>query len=120
MRNNFVLAVFLFLQSTTAFSATSSSVGYIDEVQIMGSHYKTYSVAGHAIAFIFMSELPVACGNSSGIRRVAVGSDHPAFNVLVSTALSAKAAQQRVKLYYVNDSCSVFSSAWDFAILRVL
>lgn len=117
--NRLILCLFLIF-STDAFAAIESVTGTIKAVKLMGKNYDPYSTAGEAIVFIDMDELPVACGNSSSYRRVAMGSDHPAFDVVVSAALAAKAAALPVTMVFVEE-CTVWSSpnAWDLAMIQV-
>ncbi|KDM89869.1 hypothetical protein [Photobacterium galatheae] len=114
----YILTAIFSILSLNVYAANMKSVvGTIDQVQVMGKNYETYTTNGEAIAFIHMDELPVSCNNPGKYKRVAITSNHPAFNIVVSTALAAKAANQKVELYYL-DECTLWNSnAWDFAIL---
>ncbi|WNO10590.1 hypothetical protein [Teredinibacter sp. KSP-S5-2] len=94
-------------------------VGTIKKIQFMGKNYTSYSTSGEAIAFIYMDELPVSCGNTNGFRRVAITSEHPAYSAVVSAALAAKASGQVVDMHYL-DECTLWNSnAWDFSIIML-
>lgn len=110
------LAILFFIFSVVSHAEIKSVTGIIDKVQVMGTNYQKYSTEGVAIAFIHMDELPLACKNTT-YRRVAITSGHPAFQVVVSTALAAKAAGQSVELFYV-DECTLWNNnAWDFSVI---
>ncbi len=115
-RNVLLVILFSFFNSSS-FADVLNATGTIDKVQLMGTEYESYSTSGKAIVFIHMSELPKSCDRD--YRRVAITSDHPAFQVVVSSALAAKAAGQRVTLYYI-DECTLWNSnAWDFSMIHV-
>ncbi|WKD48970.1 hypothetical protein [Microbulbifer spongiae] len=109
----------LFMLAINVHAADMKTVsGTINSIQFMGDDPSSYSTTGNAIALIHMDALPVSCDNSNGFRRVAITSDHPAYNSVVSGALASKASGQTVQLYYVEE-CTLRSSAWDFAILFI-
>lgn len=117
----YLFFIFVLMFSNLAYSAPVKKVtGTIDKIQLMNTNYQSYSTNGKAIAFIHMSELPPSCGNSGNFRRVAITSDHPAFNVVVSAALAAKAANQQVEMHYLEECTLWNSNAWDFAMFMGL
>lgn len=93
-----ILALIALLPSILFAANIKTTTGTIDKIQLMGVNYKAYNTNGQAIAFIYMKTLPVSCDNGNGFRRVAITSDHPAFNAVISSALAAKAANQSVRL----------------------
>ena len=92
--------------------------GDVERLQIMGRTYLTVANSGDALVFIYMDELPVACGNSYNLRRAVVASTHPAFEAVLSAALAARASGQTISLSYL-DECTTHESGWDFSILYV-
>lgn len=119
MRVLFALLVVLFGTNSVYAGDIKNVSGKVTKVQLMGTHYLPYSTAGEAIAFIYMDELPVACDNSNAFRRVAITSSHPAFNMVVSTALAAKSSGASIDLHYLNVCTLWNSNAWDFAIINL-
>lgn len=116
-----ILFLSVTLLSINVFGADiRDAVGTIDKVQLMGKNYASYSTAGEAIAFIHMEALPASCDNSNGFKRVAITSDHPAFNVVVSTALAAKASGATVQIHYLAECTLWNTNAWDFAIINIM
>lgn len=117
------IAVFLVLILCTgnAYSASLRNVtGKIHKVQILGINYQAYSTSGEAIVFIHMNSLPISCGNSNGFRRVAITSNHPAYNAVLSAALSAKASEKSVMIHYLEECTLWNANAWDFSMITVL
>lgn len=120
---NFVLKsgiLLLLLCWTACASAAMKSVtGKVTQIQLMGRNYSSYNTEGDAIAFIYVDELPTACGHE-GYHRVGITSEHPAFQVVLSAAMAAKISGQAVQVHYI-DTCTVWNSnAWDFAILKLI
>ena len=116
-----IVTVFLGFICTYAYSAPLKSVtGTINKVQIQSKNYTSYSTSGEAIVFIHMDELPIACGNVGGYRRVAITSNHPAFNAVVSGALAAKASQAQVHMFYLEECTLWNQNAWDISIFNIL
>lgn len=116
-----ISAVVLGLVSAYAYSAPLKDVtGTINKVQIQSKNYASYSTSGEAIVFIHMDALPVACGNTGGYRRVAITSNHPAFNAIVSAALAAKASQAKVHMFYLEECTLWNNNAWDISIFNIL
>jgi hypothetical protein len=103
--------------SITLGAPMKSVVDSIDKVQVMGENYTSYNTSGEAIAFIHMSALPIACENTNSFRRVALTSSHPAFEVVISTALAAKASGNYIELHYLEECTLWNNNAWDFAII---
>lgn len=115
-----ILVISLILICGSAFSAPVKLVtGTVNKVQLMGQNYTSYTTSGEAIVFIHMDALPLSCENTNGYRRVAITSDHPAFDVVVSTALSAKVSGATVDMFYLEECTLWFSNAWDFAIINL-
>ena len=120
MNVRYLFVLLAFLSSSNLVAEVKNVTGKITEVQLQSKNYTTYSTAGEAIAFIWMDELPASCGNSSNFKRVAITSEHPAFNIVVSASLAAKAADQTVQIFYV-DQCTLWNNnAWDFSIFKTL
>lgn len=101
-----------------SFAARIHITGDIDNIQINGQNFDPYSPTGNAVLFIWMDELPIACGNSNGFKRMVITSDHPAYQSVLSIALTAQATQKPVTVSYI-DECTQWSSAWDFATLKI-
>jgi len=114
-----MLLILVLFCSSTIGAEIKNVTGVIDKVQLMGKNYSSYSTEGEAIVFIHMEALPESCGNTSGFKRVAITSNHPAFNVVVSTALAAKASGAAVQMFYVEECTLWNSNAWDFAIISM-
>lgn len=116
-----IILIILCLSSIQVFAAPLKNVtGKVTKLQLMGQNYSAYSTSGKAIAFIHMDALPASCGNASDFKRVAITSDHPAFNVVVSAALAAKASGADVQLFYLEECTLWNSNAWDFGIINIL
>ena len=111
----------LMMLSPLVFSAPMKNVtGTINKVQIMGKNYQTYSTQGEAIVFIHMNALPPSCANTNGYRRIAITSDHPAFNSVLSAALAAKASGDSVQIFYLEECTLWNQNAWDFVMINLI
>ncbi|WP_020411139.1 hypothetical protein [Microbulbifer variabilis] len=115
-------ALFVFATVVQAAEIKTTS-GTINKIQFMSMDLTSYSASvgenAKSIALIHMDALPASCGNANGFQRVAITSDHPSYNSVVSGALAAKASGQTVEMRYFEE-CTLWSnSAWDFAILTV-
>ena len=64
-----------------------------------------------------MDELSGAC--TSGEKRIAISTDHPLYDSVLSMALSAKISNSKVKVMHLS-TCSSRSNAWDFAAIEIL
>lgn len=115
-----LVTISLFMVAVATQAADIKNVsGTVSKVQLMGMNYTSYNTSGNAIAFIYMEALPDSCGNPNGFKRVAITSDHPAYNAVISGALAAKASDQTVKMHYIEDCTLWNNNAWDFAIMTV-
>ena len=85
-----ITTLILLIFSSHSLAGTKSVTGKITQIQLMSKNHANYTTSGETIAFIYMNEFPIACENSGGFRRVAITSNHPAFNVVVSSALAQK------------------------------
>jgi len=110
----YVLLLCLFFSSAQAGIGTRT--GKVDKVTFHSAVYEPYATDSLGIAFIHVTGLPGACTSSS--PRVAIGTDHPLYESVVSAALSAQATQKDVTIQYV-DACTIRSTAWDFATFSI-
>jgi len=118
---SFLFAVAFILCSAVSYSAEIKNItGKVTKVQLMGKSYQQYSTAGEAIAFIYVDALPAACGSVEDYKRVAITSNHPAFNIVFSGALAAKAKGDDVRMHYVEECTQWNGNAWDFSIMTIL
>ena len=115
-----IISLCILIFSHQAISAGIKTVsGTINRVQVMGTNYPQNNTAGEAIAFIYMDNFPISCGNAANQKRVAITSSHPAFSAVLSSALAAKATQQTVKIDYYEE-CTLWNKAWDFAVFNTI
>lgn len=91
---------------TFAYAARITVVGDIEKIQVNGETFIPYSASGNAIAFIYMDELPAPCDGNAALKRVAITSNHPAYDTVISLALAAYATKTQVSLSYL-DSCTL-------------
>jgi len=68
--------------------------------------------SGTAYLFIHMDELPAVTSDPKTKRVVIVGS-HPAFAPALKMALSAKASDAEITIFYT-ETTHIRSNAWDF------
>ena len=109
-----ILFLVMFLVSGACYSDVLLVRGKINKVKVFSPTFGTYNVDDFGFAMLYMDELPVACGSNE--RRVGITTDHPLFEAVLSTALTAKATRSDVVLGYI-DSCSIKNNAWDFSVL---
>lgn len=115
MRN--LLIVIMMFAATNAVSATKKWVdGKVTQVQFVPLSYvnnSTYNVTdGYGWGMIWIDNLPDAC-NTTASNRVAITSDHPLFQSVISAALTAKASNATVRMYYLEE-CTIKDNAWNF------
>lgn len=75
------------------------------------SSFTTYTESEKGVFFIFMEDLPNACGD--GMGRVAISHEHPLFETVVSVALLARTTGEPIEMAYI-DKCTVRENSWDF------
>lgn len=107
------------------FVFSSLTVWAVPEKAVQGkvlqilSHTKArnpYDVSSLGMVVLFIDTLPGACNTNN--KRVAVGTDHPLFETVLSIALSAQAQSKTIELGYL-ESCIVHHNAWDFSYIRL-
>jgi len=118
-----IVVLTLFLICGPANSVTYTKVqGKIADVYLFSDDWETYNTQDTGIAAIYMTpssgwELLPGCG--TGQRRILISTDHPLFNSVVSTVLTAKVTGQTVELWHLT-KCTIRTNAWDFGVIRVL
>ena len=92
--------------------------GLIKKIQFTAKTYATYDTSAIGMAFVYLDELPPACGDNDANRRFVISTDHALYNSVVSSALAAKASGQSIRVRYIAE-CNIWGNAWDFSILYV-
>lgn len=90
--------------------------GKVKEVWLFSENYQTYSPSNVGLAIIYMDTLAGACGTN--YRRVAISTDHPLYQSVVSTALTAKTTDASIEIWHL-DTCTIRNNAWDFGLLKL-
>ncbi|WHI46620.1 hypothetical protein ACJJIW_20145 [Microbulbifer sp. JMSA004] len=106
-----VLIFFAVIFPAISFAETATVTGEIDKV-------KFFNVGTEGGVFIYMDNLPNACNLSGGHQRVAITSDNPSHNAVLSAVLAAKMSMSEVSLTYTL-SCDANSLSWDFSNFQI-
>ncbi len=114
--NYFIKLVFGLMITCNASAATIIHTGKVTDIRVFSKNYGTYSVSDTGMAVVYVEGLAGACGTNEG--RIAITSDHPLYQSVLSIALAAKMSQSDVEVAYI-DKCTQRPSAWDFAVLRL-
>ncbi|KAF1085422.1 hypothetical protein SPSYN_01561 [Sporotomaculum syntrophicum] len=72
--------------------------------------------SGTAYLFIHMDELKPVVADIPETKRVVIVGNHPAFAPALQMALSAKASDSEITLYYT-ETTHIRSNAWDFVTI---
>ena len=114
----FMLGLLLITFSWFSFSANVlKTSGYISKTRTFAKNLTSYNVNDTGLFVIYMDSLGGACGTHE--KRVAISSDHPLYQTVVSTALAAKASKAKIELWHL-DTCSQRYNAWDFALIDLI
>ena len=89
-------------------------VGRVTKVVTFSAPYDTYAESNSGLTAIYVEGLQEACG--TGAMRVAIGVNRPVHDVALSLALTSYNTGKTVTIGYL-DTCTVRSSAWDFAYM---
>lgn len=108
------LCTLLWFSAGTGAAALPSITGQITLLRILADGPAGYSETDEAILLIYVAGIPLACGSSPA--RVAIGSDHPMYESILSTATTAYTAGRDVQLFW-REECTAFSTAWDLHAL---
>lgn len=106
----------LILMLISFFTSAGSYVGKVEKIDLHSNHWTTYNPNDLGVMSLYLVGLPKSCGDSNGLNRVVIGSDHPLFNTVFSLALAAKVSGTPIKINYL-DSCETRSGAWDFGFI---
>lgn len=93
------------------------SVGVVERIKTFSASPDTYNPANMGYAMIYLNGVEGACGTEE--NRVAISSDHPLFNTVVSMAMVSKATKTKVSIGHLG-VCSLRTNAWDFAVIELL
>lgn len=112
MRIIFLIVICMF--SITVHAAKYSATGVVQDIKMFSENPNIYNTEQLGRVFIYLNELPKACASNE--KRIAISSNHPLFDSVLSVALVSKTTQTPVEIWYL-DSCSQRSNAWDFSIM---
>ena len=111
------IAIVTLFFSCELFANNTDHHGRVTEIRFFTAGWTTYDRDDTGFAAIYFDPpLPKACG--TGDTRFIIDHMHPLFNVVVSTALSAKITNADVMVNYLN-SCNVRSNSWDIGTFRI-
>lgn len=88
--------------------------GKVKEIWLFSKNYGTYNINDVGVAMIYMDSLQGACGTNN--KRIAISTDHPLYQSVLSTALTAKTTDTTIRIWHLN-TCSIRNSAWDFGLI---
>lgn len=113
-----IIAFILFpLISLQVHSAnTVQTTGYISKIRTFSNGATTYNTNDIGITNIYVDSLAGACGSNE--KRVAIGTDHPLYQSVISMALMAKASNLEIELWHL-DTCTVRTNSWDFRLIEL-
>jgi len=113
-----IIAFILFpLISLQVHSAnTVQTTGYISKIRTFSNGATTYNTNDIGITNIYVDSLAGACGSNE--KRVAIGTDHPLYQSVISMALMAKASNLEIEIWYL-DTCTVRTNSWDFRLIEI-
>ncbi|MCE2027959.1 hypothetical protein [Sessilibacter corallicola] len=112
----FFLLLVLAISAAPSFAQTTRVTGLISDIWFFSNNFSTYNQAGDtalAVFYIDSPELLPACGD--GPPRIAISTDHPLYDSVVSAALAAKISQKRVQMWHL-PTCNIRENSWDFAL----
>ena len=112
--------LFLILLSlATAFKVHAGShFGKITKFDLHSDNWSKYDVNDVGILSFYVEGLPNSCNQENGLNRVVITTEHPLFNAVLSTVISAKTLDRALYVNYL-DSCKVRDRAWDFGYIGV-
>lgn len=116
MKRFFTCITVLFLFAVNVNAGKSSAIGIVKKIRVFSQNPDAYIPSQEGRAYIYVDEVPGACGSNES--RVAIGTDHPLFQSVVSLALVSKTTQTPVEIYYL-DSCTMRGNAWDFSLITL-
>ena len=99
-----------------ALSQAGSFTGNVQKIDIHSDHWNTYDPTDLGFLSLYIEGMPVSCGQSNGLNRVVITTDHPLFESVLSVALTAKATASKLKVHYL-DTCNTRDAAWDFGYI---
>lgn len=106
------IPILLFVLPFVASAGTVS--GKIHSINIHLDNWNTVDLSQNGVFMFTIESLPGAC--DSGQRRIAIKTNHPLYDTIVSTVLSAQAQSKPVTVNYL-EQCTFRGSAWDFGTL---
>ncbi|WP_157496576.1 hypothetical protein [Hahella ganghwensis] len=98
------LALMLLLMVSTSANATVV-VGKVKDIKV----FEIDNVNG---TFVYMDELPAACGLSNGHKRFVIKGDHPSHDPVLSIVIAAKMSGSDIRVNY-KETCNDNSISWD-------
>lgn len=99
-----------------ALAAKTNSIGIVTKIRMFSNPDK-YDPSVRGFAFIYLDQLPGACGSAE--RRVAISTDHPLYSSVLSIAVVSKTTGSPINLWYL-DQCTLRGNAWDFSYIELL
>ena len=115
----FFSGIFISLFVSPAFSGTVTVSGAVTDIWMFSGSYTSYNPNDIGLANIYLdsADLEPACGVEGAPRRIAISTDHPLYNSVVSLALMAKTTGKKVQIWHL-ETCTLRSSSWDFGLIR--
>jgi hypothetical protein len=117
--NKVIFALILFCAPAVVSAAVTPVKGLVKDVWIFSKNYSTYNTNDIGLANIYVDspELGPACGVEGAPRRIAISTDHPLYQSVLSMVLTAKTTDKKVEIWHL-DTCTLRSSSWDFGLIR--
>lgn len=97
------------------FAAKTNSTGVVSKIRMFSNPDK-YDASARGFAFIYLEQLPGACGSEE--KRVAISTDHPLYSSVLSLAVVSKTTGSPIDLWYL-DQCTLRGNAWDFSYIEL-
>lgn len=98
-----------------ALAAKTNSTGVVTKIRMFSNPDK-YDPSARGYAFIYLDQLPGACGSAE--KRVAISTDHPLYPSVLSIAVVSKTTGSPIDLWYL-DQCTLRGNAWDFSYIEL-
>ncbi len=110
-----LIFLLLLIISFEAYSANVlKATGQISKIRTFAKNYTTYDINDVGLTVIYVDTLTGACDSDE--KRVAISTDHPLYQSVVSKALMAKASNLEIEVWHL-DTCTQRNNAWDFGLI---
>lgn len=118
---NIITCCALFVLLMPAYAETVKVRGVVSDVMIFASDYQNYNTDDIGLANIYIDspEMTSPCTSGASSGRIAISTDHPLYDSVVSLAFVSKTTGKRVEVWHTG-TCTLRSSSWDFALIRFI